>query len=88
MSGDTGSTTTSTLTTMGAGDTNVRYVIFSGKQGDWENWKEKFMIKAGIRGYDGVLLGDETVPPTHDKEGKKLTLKPDQNTIIETNKVK
>ena len=85
MSGDSESTTTST-TGAGSGDTSIRVVVFSGKREDWENWREKFMVKASLRGYEGILLGDDKVPETHDKDGKKKTLKPEEQVIIEANK--
>ena len=44
MSGDAGSTVTSTLTGTSVGDVNVRVIPFSGKKDEWENWKEKFMV--------------------------------------------
>ena len=69
-----------------AGDTNIRVVIFSGKREDWENWREKFMVKAAMRNYEGVLMGDDDVPKTHGKDGKKLTLKNDEQLIADANK--
>jgi hypothetical protein len=79
------STTTST-TTGAAGDVNVRVVPFKGNKDEWENWKEKFMIKAAIGKYDGIITGEDKVPDTHDKDGKKLTLKPEESIIADLNK--
>ena len=76
-----------TSTTSGtAGDVNVRVVPFAGKKEEWENWKEKFMIRAAIDKYDGIINGDDVLPETHDETGKKLTLKPDEVTIVDLNK--
>jgi hypothetical protein len=86
MSGDAGSTVTSTLTGTSVGDVNVRVIPFSGKKDEWENWKEKFMVKAAINKYDGIINGDDEVPETHDKDGKKKTLKPEEQTIADLNK--
>ncbi len=81
------SASTATSTTAGAaGDVNVRVVPFKGNKDEWENWKEKFMIKAAIGKYDGIITGEDIVPETHDKDGKKLTLKPEETIIADLNK--
>jgi hypothetical protein len=88
MSGNDDNTTIggTTTTSSAAGDANVRYVIFLGKREDWETWREKFMVKAVIRGFENVLMGDDTVPPTHDAEGKKLKLSVAEQLISDANK--
>ena len=69
------------------GDTSIRVVIFSGKREDWESWKEKFMVKAVIGGYEDVLNGDIEVPKTHGTDGVKLTnLTADQEAAATANK--
>ena len=79
-------TTIGGTTASSYGDTNVRYAIFTGKQEDWETWREKFMVKAGIGGFESILMGDDAVPPTHDKDGQKLTLSAADQTMSETRK--
>ena len=83
------SNTTSTSSITGAtGDTSIRVIIFSGKREDWENWSEKCMVKAAIRGYDNILLGEDMVPETHDASGSKVpNLTPEQKELVETNKI-
>jgi hypothetical protein len=80
------STAASTTSSRGtnAGDTSIRVIVFSGKRDDWESWKEKFTVKAAIRGYEGVLLGDDPVPKTHDTAGVKKTLTADEWSFILT----
>jgi hypothetical protein len=53
-----------TTTTSGTGDTSVRVVVFTGKRDKWETKRYKFMVKAAIRGFESVLLGDDVVPKT------------------------
>ncbi len=40
----------------------VRYLKFSGKQEDWDEWSQTFLALARARDYAGVLLGKEEVP--------------------------
>jgi gag-polypeptide of LTR copia-type len=81
-----GATSTSSMTG-NTGDTSIRVIIFSGKREDWETWSEKFFVKASIRGYEGVLSGEESVPETHDDKGVKVTtLTAAQKEIVEANK--
>jgi gag-polypeptide of LTR copia-type len=68
------------------GDTSIRVIVFSGKRDDWESWKVKFTVKAAIRGYEGVLLGEDPVPKTHDVTGTKKTLTADEQVIATANK--
>jgi hypothetical protein len=86
MSGSTTGTTVSSLGSGGTGETSIRVVIFSGKKEDWETWKEKFMVRASIRGYEAVLTGDDEVPETIDDNGDKKTLSADDQLIAEANK--
>ena len=85
MSGDAGSTVTSNTGT-GVGDVNIRVVPFSGKKDEWEDWKDKFMVKAAMNKYDGIINGDDKVPDTHDKDGVKKTLKPEEQTLVDLSK--
>jgi hypothetical protein len=78
-------TNTSTINAS-TGETSIRVVVFSGKHEDWENWKEIFLVKAGIRGYDGVINGDDKVPPTHKADEAKETLTPEQSALVDLNK--
>jgi hypothetical protein len=69
------------------GDKNIHVVIFSGKQEEWENWKEKFFIKAAIGGYEGILNGDDSISPTHKADdNSKIRLTEDQQLIVDLNK--
>ena len=91
MSSQTGTTSIATgatgaTTTTSSGETSIRVVIFSGKRDDWESWKEKFSVKAAIRGYEDILDGTETVPATHFTDGTKRNLTADEETIINNNK--
>ena len=81
------STGGSTTTSSGGngGDVNVRVVPFSGQRGEWEDWKDKFAVKATINGYDKVLSGEDTVPPLCDDQGNKLTLSADEQKISDAN---
>ena len=83
-----GSTIASSGTSSGisAVDTNIRVVVFSGKKDDWESWKEKFVVKAAIRGYEGILTGEDKVPDTHNDDGTKKTLKNEDQLIADANK--
>ena len=49
--------------------TMVKISPFSGKQSDWNVWKEKFMARARRKGYKDVLLGKVDVPA----EDKNIT---------------
>jgi hypothetical protein len=80
--------TASTLTGSSTGDTSIRVIIFSGKKDDWENWKEKFVVHASIRGYHDILLGNIAVPETHKEDGTKealsTTLQKQTSKVLET----
>jgi hypothetical protein len=82
----TGGTSTITAATSTGGETNIRVIIFSGKKDDWETWKEKFAVKAAIRGYENILSGEDVASATHDKQGNKLTLTADEINLSEQNK--
>ena len=91
MSSQSGTTSIATsatgaTTTTSSGETSIRVVVFSGKRDDWESWKEKFSVKAAIRGYEDILDGTETVPATHFTDGTKRNLTADEETIINNNK--
>jgi hypothetical protein len=52
-----------------------------------QEWKEKFMIKASIRGYDTIITGEDKAPNTHNpNNGRKLLLKEDEQVISDQNK--
>ena len=40
----------------------VKLVPFSGKQEDWRKWSWKFLARAAIKKYEGILLGETQVP--------------------------
>ena len=83
----TAGTSTSTITSTGtSGETAIRVVVFSGKKDDWEVWKEKFLVRASIKGYEGILTGEVKVPATHKADGTKEKLTADQETIADANK--
>ena len=88
MSSKSGETQASkgSSTGISGGETSIRVVIFSGKKEDWESWKEKFLVKASIRGYESVLTGETKIPATHDEDGNKLTLTAEEQEIVEQNK--
>jgi hypothetical protein len=85
-SGGTGGTGVTRSSGTSAGETSIRVVIFSGKRDDWESWKEKFAVKAAVRGYEDILEGTVQVPETHNPDGTKKTLTADQTAIVEANK--
>ena len=41
---------------------SIRIIPFSGKDEDWRMWSRKFLARAHLRKYKGVLLGTTTVP--------------------------
>ena len=91
MTGSAGNTQASMGTTSGisGGETTIRAVIFSGKKDDWESWKEKFTVRAAIKGYDHLLheADDIDIPATYKEDGKtKCTLTEDQKELVELNK--
>ena len=86
MSGSGDTTVSASEAGKGVGETSIRVVIFSGKKDDWDSWKEKFSVRASIKGYDEILSGDEKVPATHDEDGKKLTLTEAEKAISDKNK--
>ena len=43
----------------------IRIITFSGKQEDWQKWKQQFTAVATGRGYRAVLYSDK-VPPAED----------------------
>jgi gag-polypeptide of LTR copia-type len=81
-----GTTVSSIGTSSGTGDTSIHVVVFSGKKEDWETWKEKFMVKASMRGYEEILLGEVGIPKTHKEDGTKVTLSSDDQAIANANK--
>jgi hypothetical protein len=88
MASSTGGSTVGTSTlSSNTGEISIRYVTFNGKQSDWESRKEKFLVKAHMRGYEDILDGTESVPNTHDDKGVKVTnLTADQQKIVDLNK--
>ena len=91
MTGSADDTQASKGTTSGisGGETTIRAVIFSGKKDDWESWKEKFTVRAAIKGYDHLLYeaDDIDIPATYKEDGKtKCTLTEDQKELVELNK--
>jgi gag-polypeptide of LTR copia-type len=71
----------------GTGETSIRVVMFSGKRDEWESWKEKFMVKAAIRGYKTLLTGEDKAPDTQDpKDGTKKKLADDIQELADKNK--
>jgi hypothetical protein len=65
--------TSSGNTGVSAGETSIRVVSFYGKEEDWDSWKEKFLLKASMRGYENFLTGDETAPAPHSEKVVTLT---------------
>ena len=47
---------------MSAEEKSIRIIEFSGKQSDWDNRSEKFLVQAKRKGYKKLLLGTEKVP--------------------------
>ena len=39
----------------------LELTLFSGKKKDWQKWSAKFLAKARMKGYMGVLIGQEAV---------------------------
>jgi gag-polypeptide of LTR copia-type len=69
------------------GETSIRVVVFNGKTEQWDSWKEKFLVKAAIKGYEGLILGDDKAPSTHDNKGvKKTNLTEEEKKLAEMNK--
>ena len=81
MSGSTsGGTEASGGTSSGyGGEQTMRYIYFSGKKENWNNWKDKFQVRAAIRGFDSILNGDDKAPSTHNADGTKKTLTDEEN---------
>ena len=48
------------------GDKAIRVIPFDGEQKSWRMWSRKFLARADLRGYKGLLLGLEK-PPKHDE---------------------
>ena len=46
---------------MSGEEKSIRILIFSGKKKDWNMWSEKFLAKASMRGFDGILDGTTKV---------------------------
>jgi Reverse transcriptase (RNA-dependent DNA polymerase)/gag-polypeptide of LTR copia-type len=65
-------TTGSSLTAGSHGEFSTKIIPFTGKGEDWESWKTKFQARAMLRGYEAILMGDETAPKTHTAAGVKL----------------
>jgi hypothetical protein len=77
---------TSKKTTTSNGETSIRVITFSGKREDWETWKEKFYVRATIRGYEELITGETAVPATHLIDGTKKTLSADDESLSDSNK--
>jgi gag-polypeptide of LTR copia-type len=60
--------------TTNAGEQTIRIIAFTGKKDDWECWKDKFHARAIIKGYEGLLTGEEAAPKTHLPTGVKRSL--------------
>jgi hypothetical protein len=70
-----------------SGETSIKVILFSGKKDEWDNWKEFFLIKASMKGYEEILTGEETTPETHNpRNGKKKTLTPEDQEIADKNR--
>lgn len=69
-----------------SGETSIRVVIFSGKKDDWETWKEKFLVRSSLKGYEEILTGEVKAPDTHDDTNTKITLSADDQMIADQNK--
>jgi hypothetical protein len=65
----------------------IKIVQFSGKQEDWRKWSRKFLARATMKKYKGVLLGTTIVPAESDvldlrtNEGKAAKAARDANEI-------
>ncbi len=42
---------------------SVKVIPFRGLDGEWREWSAKFLAKANLQGFKGILLGDIPVPP-------------------------
>ena len=67
------------------GEVTIRTIYFNGKKEQWENWKDKFFVKAAIRGYENILSGDDEVPNTHNEDGTKKTLTDEEKLLAGQN---
>ena len=38
------------------GDKAIRVIPFTGDQKDWRMWSRKFLARADLKGYQGILL--------------------------------
>ena len=45
----------------------IKVLKFTGKEIEWDNWSEKLVALARVRGFAGILLGTEKAPRA-DKE--------------------
>jgi gag-polypeptide of LTR copia-type len=79
------SASTATNASSSMGDTNIRVITFSGSKSDWENWNEKFIVQAYIRGYEDLITGETKLPASHDDQGDKVTLNADEKVVLENN---
>jgi hypothetical protein len=43
-------------------ETNIKTIVFSGKQDDWIAWKIKFLAKAERMGFIDVMTGEDNRP--------------------------
>jgi hypothetical protein len=44
----------SVVTTGGGGEMSIKRIPFSGQKDEWDNWKEKFLVKVSINAYDNL----------------------------------
>ncbi len=42
---------------------SVKVIPFRGLDREWREWSAKFLAKANLQGFNGILLGDVPVPP-------------------------
>lgn len=67
---------------MSTEEKSIRIIEFSGKQGDWDGWSEKFLARAKRKGYKKLLLGTEKVPTQEQIElAETSTSAPDKKII-------
>jgi hypothetical protein len=78
-------TTTANVPKTQAGETSIRIILFSGKRDEWETWKEKFLVRASIRGYEDLITGEEEIPKTHDIDGTKRILTKEEEALHDSN---
>jgi hypothetical protein len=71
MQSSTPTPTVNATTRPNNGETSIRVITFSEKNEEWESWREKFLVRSSIRGYEELVLGDVTIPPTHEEDGTK-----------------